>query len=106
MQESTFQEHYDAQNAHYHTYLPFVCVIPFVAFCFDIPRYTAVVMLLSRFNVEMKQSARTRMLAAAWARHDYVLAKYLLEQEENFNLPQVHTYHILVWGYGGSDVVS
>eukprot|EP00026_Physarum_polycephalum_P000342 Phypoly_transcript_00342.p2 GENE.Phypoly_transcript_00342~~Phypoly_transcript_00342.p2 ORF type:complete len:719 (+),score=127.38 Phypoly_transcript_00342:2610-4766(+) len=70
VQESTFQDHFDAQNYHYYT-------------------YAAVVILLTRFNVEMKQSARTRMLAAAWARHDYVLANYLLEQDENFNLPQV-----------------
>lgn len=70
VQDSTFQEHYDAQNSHYFT-------------------YTAVVILLTKFNVEMKQSARTRMLAAAWARHDFVLSNYLLEQEENFNLPQV-----------------
>lgn len=34
----------------------------------DLSRYTAVVVLLSKFNVEMKQSARTRMLASAWAR--------------------------------------
>lgn len=55
--------------------------------------YTAVVILLSKFNVEMKQSARTRMLAAAWARYFYFYLFSLISMT-NFNSEMTLYYQI------------
>jgi hypothetical protein len=71
LKESSLEQHHAAQRESY-------------------PEYTAVLLLLLNQGVELAKAARTRLLAALWARRDYELADYLLNKhEEQFGLPQV-----------------
>ena len=68
---ATLREHHDFQCAHYAEY---VCVL----------------LLLLHDGVEVQRACRPRVLAAAWARHDYALVDTLTTAHaELFQLPQV-----------------
>jgi hypothetical protein len=66
----SYQEHYDFQNKQYELYV-------------------AVLLLLTNQGVEISKASRPRVLAAAWARRDKHLSKFLMSKDELFALPQV-----------------
>ena len=67
----SYRQHYDFQREHYAT-------------------YAGVLLLLLHEGVEVQRACRPRVIAAAWARHDYQLVDFLTTKyDELFQLPQV-----------------
>jgi len=70
-QATTLRNHYEFQRDHY-------------------PEYVAVLLLLLHEGVEIQRSCRPRIIAAAWARHDFRLVEVLTDKySELFQLPQI-----------------
>jgi len=70
-QAVTLRQHYDFQREHY-------------------AEYVSVLLLLLHEGVEIQRSSRSRIIAAAWARHDFQLVEILTDKySELFQLPQV-----------------
>jgi len=70
-QATTLREHYDFQREHY-------------------AEYASVLLLLLHEGVEIQRSCRPRIIAAAWARHDFRFVDVITEKySELFQLPQI-----------------
>jgi len=70
-QASSLREHFEFQREHY-------------------AEYVAVLLLLLHEGVEIQRSCRPRIIAAAWARHDFRLVDVVTDKyPELFQLPQV-----------------
>lgn len=70
-ENSLFQSHYDNQKS-------------------NNEMYVGLLLLFLQQGVEIKQGARSRILAAAWARSDRILTGVLLEKfPDSFGLPQI-----------------
>jgi len=68
---STLREHFDFQREHY-------------------AEYVSVLLLLLHEGVEIQRSSRPRIIAAAWARHDFNLVDVITKKyDEIFQLPQI-----------------
>ena len=71
LKNSTFQEHYDAQNR-------------------DVHRYLACIIVLLKNNIQLGEKSKALALTAFWARKDFVNAEYILEMPgEVFALKEV-----------------
>ncbi|KAL6056360.1 Ubox domain containing protein [Balamuthia mandrillaris] len=55
----------------------------------EYPDYVAVLMLLLNKAVELSHNTKARVLAAAWAAHEWELAEFLLSFEQHYALPEV-----------------
>lgn len=55
----------------------------------NLPRYLATLFVLNQNNVEIGQKAKACALAAAWCRHDHILANNLLRYRQLFTLTEV-----------------
>lgn len=70
-ENTSFQEHLDLQTKQYHVYCP-------------------VLLQLLHQGVDLGSTTKSRILAAAWARRDYALAKHCLYLKGDvFGLPEV-----------------
>lgn len=69
--ESTLKEHINAQNNKYNEYI------------------THLILLSKKYNVDFSINKKAQILSAAIHRNDKGLAKYLLNDNKNYDLPVI-----------------
>lgn len=76
---ASFDQHYDAQNE-------------------NKDRYLATLMAIDEYGIEMKENAKSRSLAAAFARCDKQMSEYLLNNEKSFGFSDLLKAVVLLDG--------